>query len=85
MAVPLATLLVVTMAVNGPADVGFTPKVTVSELAVDAVTVPVAPLLNVTVLLPGVKENPSPAIVIVAASAAKSAVEDVTTGRTLAI
>lgn len=84
-AVPLATPFVVTMAVNEPAEVGFVPKVTVNDVPVAAVTVPVAPLLNVTRLLPGVVENPTPAIVIVAAFAAKFEVAEVTTGRTLAI
>ena len=77
--------MVVTIAVRGPADVGLTPKVTVKDVDVAAVTVPVAPLLNTTVLLPGVVEKPTPAIVIVAALAAKSAVDEVITGRTLAI
>ena len=84
-AVPLATPLVVTMAVNEPAEVGLTPKVTVNDVLVAAVTVPVAPLLNVTRLLPGVVEKPSPAMVIVAAFAARLEVDEVTTGRTLAI
>lgn len=46
----LAALFVVTVAVKLPADVGLVPKVTVIEVAVAEVTVPVAPLLNVTVL-----------------------------------
>lgn len=77
--------MVVTIAVNGPAEVGLTPKVTVKELADAAVTVPVAPLLKTTVLLPGVPEKPSPAMVTVVALAARFAVDEVTIGRTLAI
>ena len=56
-AVPLLTVLVVTIAVKLPADVGLVPSVTVSELAVAALTVPTAPLLNTTVLLEGVVSN----------------------------
>jgi hypothetical protein len=50
MALPLARLLVVTMAVRVPAEVGLVEKVTVSEVAVAEVTVPTAPLLKTTVL-----------------------------------
>ncbi len=84
-AVPLPTLLVVTMARSGPAEVGLVPKVTVSNVAVAVVTVPVAPLSNVTRLLPAVVSKPKPAMVIVAASAARSLVATVTTGLTAAI
>lgn len=37
---------IVTIAVRLPADVGLVEKVTVSDVAVAAVTVPAAPLLN---------------------------------------
>ncbi len=73
------------IAVSGPAEVGLVPKVTVSEVAEAVVTVPVAPLLKTTVLLAAVVSNPAPAMTTVAASAAKSAVAEVTTGLTLAI
>ncbi len=83
-AVPLATPLVVTIAVNGPADCGFVPKLTVNDVAVADATVPVAPLLNVTRLLPAVPSKPAPAIVTDVALAARSAVATVTTGLTVA-
>ncbi len=51
---PLDAPLVVTTAVNDPADVGLVENVTVSEVAVALVTVPNAPLLKTTMLLPGV-------------------------------
>lgn len=63
---PLEIPSVVTTAVKTPA-IGVVEKVTVSDVAVDAVTVPTAPLLNTTVLLPGVVLNPAPLIVTVAA------------------
>src|SRR5580704_8545656 len=69
-AAPLLTPLVVTMAVNGPAFVGPVENVTVSEVAVIAVTVPTAPSLKATVLTPA-GSKPWPAIVIVAALAAR--------------
>ncbi len=47
-AVPLLTLLLVTMAVRLPAA-GLVEKVTVSEVAVALVTVPTAPLFSTTV------------------------------------
>ena len=59
MAVPLVTPSVVTMAVSGPALVGFVVNVTVSEVAVAAVTVPAAPSLKATVFTPeGSKPKP---------------------------
>lgn len=70
-AVPLSELLVVTIAVKLPALVGLVLKVTVMAVAVAAETVPTAPLLNVTVLLPGVVSKPIPLITTVEASAAK--------------
>ena len=48
-AAPLLTLLVVTTAVRLPAVAGLVKNVTVSEVAVAAVTVPTAPSLKVTV------------------------------------
>ena len=60
-AVPLVFPSVVTIAVRFPAAVGVCVKVTVSEVAVAAVTVPVAPSLKVTELLPGVGSKPGTA------------------------
>lgn len=81
---PLITPPEVTMAVKLPADIGLVLKVTVSEVVVAAVTVPTAPLLNETVLLAAVALKPVPLIVIVAAFAAKLAVELVTVGASVA-
>ena len=58
------------MAVRLPAAVGPVVRVTVNEVAVAAETLPTAPLLNVTVLLPAVGSKPWPEIVNVVASAA---------------
>lgn len=77
-------LLVVTTAVKLPIEVGLVEKVTVSEVAVAAVTVPTPPLLNVTVLLAKVVSKPVPAIVIVAALAPRAAVLLVTVGLAVA-
>jgi len=55
---PLLTPLVTTSTVRSPAVEGGVPNVTVREFDVDAVTVPTAPLLNVTALLPNVVSNP---------------------------
>src|SRR5205807_2021177 len=55
---PLLTPLVVTTAVNAPAVVGGVVKCTLSEVVVDEVTAPTAPLLNVTRLLPAVGSKP---------------------------
>lgn len=60
-------------------------KVTVNEVAVAVVTVPTAPLLNVTVLSPAVVLNPKPLMVMVSASAARFEELLVTTGITVAI
>lgn len=81
---PLITPPEVTIAVKLPADIGLVLKVTVSEVVVAAVTVPTAPLLNETVLLAAVALKPVPLIVIVAAFAARSAVELVTVGASVA-
>ncbi len=74
-----------TTAVKLPADVGLVLNVTVSDVAVAAVTVPTAPLLKETELLAAVGLKAWPAMVIVAALAASDAVLVVTTGRTVAI
>ncbi len=76
--------MVVTIAVNEPADVGLVEKVTVSDVAVAVVTVPTAPLLNCTVLLPAFVLKPVPAIVTVFALAARLAVLLVTVTGTVA-
>ena len=81
-AVPLVTA---TDAVRKPAFTGVVVKVTVSEVADAAVTLPTAPRVpNVTTLLAGVVEKPKPAITTVAAFAAMLAVFKVTTGITVA-
>src|SRR5690349_24313217 len=64
---PLLNALVVTTAVKGPAVVGLVEKVTVSDVAVAAVTVPTAPSLNRTALLAGVGSKLLPLIIIVVA------------------
>ncbi len=84
MAGPLEIELEVTTAVRLPALVGLVEKVTVSEVAVAAVTVPTAPLLKTTVLLAAVKSKPKPLMVMVLASAARSAALVVMTGRVVA-
>jgi len=81
-AAPLLTPSVVTTAVKLPA-IGVVEKDTVSEVAVEAVTVPTAPLLNTTVLLPGVVLNPAPVIVIVVAVEDNVEVTRVTAGLTV--
>lgn len=72
------------IAVSTPVRVGLVVKVIVSVVAVDAVIVPTAPLLNTTVLLAAIVEKPKPVIVIVEAVMARLAVLSVTTGVTLA-
>ncbi len=79
-AAPVLTPPTVTMAVKLPADVGLVENVTVSEVAVAEVTVPAAPLLNVTVLLAAVVLKPVPLMVTVDELAARFAVELVTVG-----
>ncbi len=81
---PLEMLFEVTTAVKLPALVGFVEKVTVNDVAVAAVTVPTAPLLNTTELLAAVKSKPVPLMVIVLALAASPEVLLVTTGRVVA-
>ena len=70
-----------TTAVKFPA-LGLVEKVTVKVVAVEAVTVPIAPLLKTTVLLPTVVLNPNPRIVIVVAVEVMAAVLIVTVGIT---
>jgi hypothetical protein len=82
-AAPLENEFTETDAVKAPAP-GLVEKVTVKAVAVAAVTVPTAPLLNVTVLLLGVVLNPKPLMVIVVADINRFAVEDVTVGPTAA-
>lgn len=82
-AAPLENELTVTVAVNAPAP-GLVENVTVRAVAVAAVTVPTAPLLKTTVLLPGVVLKPKPLIVMVAAVNNRLAVDDVTVGPTAA-
>ena len=83
-AAPLATPLVVTIAVSAP-ERGVADSVTVKAVEVAADTAPIAPLLKVTVLFPGVVLNPDPLMVIVDVLAAKFAVATVTVGATTAI
>ncbi len=66
-AAPLLCVLVVTEAVRLPATVGLVPKVTVKLVADALVTVPTAPLLNVTVLFAAVVLNPKPVMTTVLA------------------
>ena len=66
-AAPLLTPSVVTTAVRLPAAVGLVENVTVSEVVVAAVTVPTAPSLKATVLLPAVVSKPKPLMVSVVA------------------
>src|SRR5260370_28514528 len=83
-AAPLLTPLVVTTAVRLPAVAGLVLNVTVSDVAVAAVTVPTAPSLNVTVLFAAVGSKPKPLIVTVGALAASEGALGVTTGPTVA-
>ena len=70
-AAPLEMLLVVTMAVRMPMAVGGVLKVTVNSVVVAAVTLPIAPLLKMTVLLDAEGEKPAPLIVNVVALIAR--------------
>lgn len=81
---PLLALLEVTTTVNSEAAAGLVENVTVSEVAVAAVTVPTALSLNTTRLLPGVVSNPKPSMVNVVASAKRLLIALVTTGTTVA-
>jgi hypothetical protein len=74
------------MAVNGPAVAGSVEKVTERLVAVAVLTVPIAPLLNVTVLFAAVVSKPIPLIVRVFVFAVMLfAVSVVTTGTMFAI
>ena len=75
-------LFVVTMAVRLPAAAGLVENVTVRDVAVAAVTVPTAPLLNTTVFCAAVVLKARPVIVIVLAFAARPDVLAVTDGTT---
>ena len=57
---PLETEVVVTTAVKFPTAVGLVPKLTVSEVVVAAVIVPIAPSLKTTELLPAIGSNANP-------------------------
>ena len=83
-AVPLLTAFDVITAVRLPTLTGLVEKVTVSAVAVAAVTVPTAPLLKTMVLLPATGLNPKPLITIVVAVRARLVVLDVMTGLTVA-
>ncbi len=71
-----------TTAVILPEAVGGVVRRTVRDVAVAAVTVPEAPLLNVTELFAAVVSNPNPVMVSDAARADTSVVVLVTTGVT---
>ena len=75
-------LFVVTMAVRMPAAAGLVENVTVRDVAVAAVTVPTAPLLNTTVFCDAVVLKARPVIVTVLAFAARPEVLAVTDGIT---
>ena len=81
---PLLTLLVDTWAVKLPTALGLTTKVTVKLVLVAALTVPVTPPLNVTMLRDGVVSKPNPLIVTEVALYARFAVLLVMTGTTFA-
>lgn len=74
--------MVVTTALTAPAAVGGVVRSIVSDRVVAAVTVPMAPLVKVTMLLAAVGLKPNPLIVKVSASAARLIELPVTTGVT---
>lgn len=74
----------VTTAVKLPATVGLVLKVTVKLVVVAEVTVPTAPLLKVTVLLPATELKPTPVITTVLAVMACAVVALLTVGTTVA-
>lgn len=82
---PLEIEFVVTDAVKLPTDVGLVVYVTVRRVAVAEVTLPTAPLLNVTTFRDAVVSNPKPLISMVDALKPTPAVLPVTTGITDAI
>ena len=75
---------VVTTAVRLPAVAGFVEKVTVNDVVVAEVTVPIAPLSNTIVLFAAVGSKLLPVIVTVLTLAARLVVVAVTTGDTVA-
>ena len=75
---PLLTLLDVTTAVRFPAEAGSVVNVTVNDVAVAAVTIPTAPLLNVTVLLETMGSKSVPLITTSVAEADNEVVAGVT-------
>jgi len=75
---PLLTLLDVTIAVRFPAEDGSVVNVTVNDVAVAAVTTPMAPLLNVTVLLETIGSKSVPLMTTSVAEADKDVVASVT-------
>ena len=83
-AAPLEAPLTVTTAVKLPPEVGLVENVTVKEVEVACVTVPTAPLLNVTVFREAVVSNPEPAIVTVVVVTAWLVVFRVTVGEIVA-
>lgn len=70
---------------SDPTVVGLAENVTVRDVVVAVVTVPVTPLLKTTVLRDATGSKPRPLIVIVAEFAPRFAVLLVTVGMTLAI
>lgn len=80
---PLDCEFVVTTAVRLPIAVGLVVNVTVSDVAVAAVTVPTAPLFITTVLLAATGSKPKPLIVTVVELIARLVVLLVTTGVTV--
>ena len=60
--------------------IGLVEIATVSDVSVESVTVPTAPLLNVTLLLAAVVSKPVPAMVRVVRFAAKLVVAGLMTG-----
>lgn len=68
------------MAVRLPVLTGLVMKVIVNVVAVAAVTVPIAPLLKITVLRDATRSNPKPVIVIVEAVINRLVERLVTTG-----
>ena len=79
-AAPLLTPFVVTIPINMSALTGKVVKVTVSEVAVAAVTIPAAPLSKTTMLLPEIVSKPNPWMISTVAVAARSAMLLFTTG-----
>lgn len=83
-AVPLFCELVVTEAVKLPATVGLVENVTVRLVVVAPVTVPTAPLLNVTELFAATELKPTPLITTVFAVIDWAVVDGLTVGTIVA-